>query len=307
MRTCAHVYTLNYDVALETALDETNVPWTTGFETYHLPQRHGDHLRWKRGQVGFFNPSALDDPSIRVKILKLHGSHRWAVATGGAEGGFSSASVVELSPSLYARALRDAINVKKPLRLKVTLPVGKDAVSDFFLEFGPGRLGGAASFGLTHRTTTPLLILADENKARWSQPYRELHSRFDLSLIASGVLIVIGYGWGDVYLNERIGEAFLRGAGEGLMAIISVSRSEPPISRLFPPGLYLDAKWLVDRRISAVHSPRMMFWVKGSTAVALRGEPCEVFTAQVHGGTTRFDGPVEMTLQDGPDPNRWTG
>lgn len=52
------IYTLNYDLCLEHALEYTNTPFTTGF------------------REGKWDPTEFDDPE-KVSIVKLHGSFGW--------------------------------------------------------------------------------------------------------------------------------------------------------------------------------------------------------------------------------------
>jgi hypothetical protein len=285
-RNRAHLYTLNYDVAVESALHNGKVSWTTGFTS------------GEKGEIGFFDPSSFDDSGTRIAIFKLHGSHRWAVAKGATKVGFGQSLVVELPLPRYFRIARNAARLRRPQHFRVTLHSGNLAASRV-LRLDPARLGGAASFGGTDFETTPLLIFADENKARWSQPYRTLHNRFDSSLHASGVLIVIGYGWGDAYLNERIGEAF--SLDRGLAAIVSVSTGEPPYRRLLAQDCYLASDWLVDTILPALHGPKVVFWVRSSAREALTGKRCQVFTLRRRVSDSesfRFEKLREKTLSE---------
>lgn len=152
------LYTLNHDLILETVL--LSAP---GFATSAGGQPLVDGF--SRGEEGFrwWNPRAFDDPAARVRLLKLHGSLDWWLA---------STSLGPPWPPLFAPEF--AVHADSPVL--------------------PTRLGSPLG---------PVLLVGRFNKAmeQTHGVFLELLSRFQRGLRRTNTLVAVGYGFGDTPIN----------------------------------------------------------------------------------------------------------
>jgi hypothetical protein len=159
-----HVFTLNYDCALEWVLESAKIRFTTGF----LPH---------------WSPASFDEkiPSTtRVNIYKLHGSISWYPAVFRPDKPRSI-------PNRRTYEHYDKFH---------EIPVWR-------FEDPSERLGkeNVIASLLVQR---PLIVLADMNKVKLIPPFRELWNRLADVLERAKTLIAVGYSWRDEHVNEIV-------------------------------------------------------------------------------------------------------
>lgn len=173
------IFTLNYDLSIETVLAESSISYSTGFrraagihETYLAPgleywpggyQLHemaAEYRLFSSGMsVGYFDQSA-DGESADVQLIKIHGSVDW----------FRIAS-----PPIYEGGLKLAL--EDPIVRTDQWP----------------SEGGLC-----------MMIAGRDGKERLETPFSALLRRFYLGLQHADILVIIGYSFSDKHINNQI-------------------------------------------------------------------------------------------------------
>lgn len=168
------VFTLNYDLCVETALTEGEIPFTCGF----------DNRGWS---ADLFN-----QPDIKIKIYKLHGSLDW---------------------------YRDEED--RAIYSTYSPPEGRRPVAD----------------------PPPLLIFGTPYKLTPTDPFLYLSYTFSEMVKARTVIVIIGYGFGDDYVNQIILQGLSRDSRKRL---IVVGRNKVGAELLFRERFAQEAEIFLD-------------------------------------------------------------
>jgi len=149
------LFTLNYDLCIETALSRAHKPFANGFD-----------------ERGVWSPASYDVPTS-IRLYKLHGSLDWA------------------DDEIYGLC-----SLQFPRHESAETIQGDDA--------------------------RPLLIFGTAHKLSAREPFLTLAYHFSQQVLQTKILAVIGYSFGDEYINQIIEQGVKR---NGNLRIIVVSPS----------------------------------------------------------------------------------
>ena len=192
-RTFEHidVFTLNYDLCLETALKTAEVGFTCGFTS----------TGW--------NTDEFSKPDLKVRIYKLHGSLDWYTD-------------VE-DRTIYS-----------------TLCPPQDRVPAYDLN--------------------PLLIFGAGNKMKSVDPFLHLSYTFAERVKSANIVTVVGYAFGDDYVNDILLQGFHR---DSRKRMVVVGRNKARAEEMYRKGL-AEGATLID-------AGRVRFVSEGADEALLRG------------------------------------
>ncbi|MBI2267674.1 MAG: SIR2 family protein [Armatimonadetes bacterium] len=165
------LFTLNHDTVLEQYLSQDTIQFTDGFgEPVH--------------DVRYWDPNLLENPSIKVRVLKLHGSVNWfRLRPDG--GGWSEESI--------------GISLKgDPDHTK-----SREGLRQLSVEGRPKLLVGTFNKMLSYI----------------SGIHMDLHAQFHRSLPRIKGLVVCGYSFGDRGINTRIIEWMYAGPDRNMTIV----------------------------------------------------------------------------------------
>ncbi len=146
------IFTLNYDLCLETALEYQDFPYTTGFDR------------------GLWTTSSFQSAD-HVRVYKLHGSFGWI-----------------RDPQTQLLYDRDSALERKDVIF----------LSD---------------------DTPDEIVFATENKMRALQPYLWMIHQFSEAIAVSKYVLVVGYSFGDEYVNQIVGQAMALDPSKRLLVV----------------------------------------------------------------------------------------
>jgi len=180
------VFTLNYDLAVEMACGDRHIPCWTGYV------REGDESdlltlmfnAWDDPlfPIRSFNPRALTNGGVH--LFKLHGSVNWGVMKREESEPAEFSNVVGVMRRVFLSRPYPFSWMKKR-----SLPA--DARREgFYLDSLTGPMKG--------------MIFGTRAKAPPYPPFINLQEAFNVAVGRAKALIVVGYGWNDPYINERI-------------------------------------------------------------------------------------------------------
>lgn len=142
------VFTLNYDRCVEVALENGEVPFTTGFTT------------------NGWDATQFQMPEFQVRIYKLHGSLDWF----------------------------------------------REDEAIYSAQFPPGGMEVASDY-------EPVLIFGQLNKLQPTDPFLYLSHTFSERVKAAKVVVTVGYGYGDGYINDIVQQGFSKDARKRLIVV----------------------------------------------------------------------------------------
>lgn len=167
-----NVFTLNYDLSVETAFEAQigNGVWT-GFDN---PPGEVEPSRLR-----IWDSSGFENPGIR--LYKLHGSVNWGVAKqkAGDEPPLTQLTAAPV-PLFEPRSSGYSWGHESWVPMEVRESVG------YYLDPW-GRIGG--------------MIFGGNDKLASYPPFPFLQSELARSIEEAAIIVVVGYSWGDEYLN----------------------------------------------------------------------------------------------------------
>ncbi|MDP3445770.1 MAG: hypothetical protein Q8T08_23155, partial [Ignavibacteria bacterium] len=165
------VFSLNYDLSIEKSCDTTSVNCWTGFDEYRNMEPT-PYLYW--------DPNLFGNPGIN--LYKLHGSLNWGVMKPRKNMVAPLTNIVGIRPYLMGN---------KPFSFgrESWLPAEDKKRTGFYLDSWSNLRG---------------MIFGVRDKLVGYEPFLFLQSEFNKALALTNVLVVIGYGWNDPYINLRI-------------------------------------------------------------------------------------------------------
>ncbi len=161
------VFTLNYDLAVETACLQAGIPWTTGFRYNEV----NDPLSRQTYLEGEWFPSEFDDPQYRVKLYKLHGSLSWYRNIFQHRNG-------DLQVNEYYSTRWDSIYNFD------------EATKQQYLDF--------------INANPPTLLFAGSTKLPGFDPYVTLFAQFIEKISHAKILVIIGCQWHSEHLLSKL-------------------------------------------------------------------------------------------------------
>ncbi len=191
------IFTLNYDLAVEQALGELRIPFTTGFA-----RSSEGTSRW--------SPSEFERRDLEVRLFKLHGSVNWArlVAFPPPRRDAEPSAATERATEEYLRSYPDVIEIDPHSREWIKPP-----------------LQTAGYVGQMNFGTRKELLYA-------SGHFNVLFNHFLHGLSKARVIVIVGYSFGDLSINALIEEALVR--RNGALQSIVVTPSRYPVEDRFP-------------------------------------------------------------------------
>lgn len=171
------VFTLNYDLSVEQALERW--PYWTGFDKYA-----GERQVWLDWNSDGFR-------EFGVRLYKLHGSVNWGVSkhTRASKTALDELSAV---PVKWYRANQRVYPKRRDYAF-----VPDDIFREMRWYLEPwGRFSG--------------MIFGGNNKLAAYAPFPFLHNALIECLEKPAIIVVIGYGWADQYLNALLERQYTR-------------------------------------------------------------------------------------------------
>ena len=199
-----HSFTLNHDTVLERALSAASIQFNDGF---------GESIEGVR----YWEPTYFERPSLRVDLLKVHGSINWF-----------SFPPNEMAPGIES--------------------IGIPESWDFWHTSSPtGQLQWP-------REGTPEILLGTFNKmlAYTSRVYADIYFHFRRFLSGSTRLVISGYGFGDKAINTQIIE-WLHLSPDRQILLIDPTPGEIPDRARYAISKNLGA-WIAQRRLVIIRS-----------------------------------------------------
>lgn len=185
------VFTLNYDLTVEDACRNQGIPFTTGF---------GDNDTLSEGVIAWWNPSLFAGRT--VSLYKLHGSVNWGeLANRRTAPTKNSNEIVAIRRELFRQMYRP-------------FSYGKDR----WLRYVPRSLRPEGFYVNAFGSVRGMIFGVRDKSASYS-PYIDMQLSFNEAIKKAMMLVVLGYGWQDEYLNERLRYEWQRG-----MFIVDVCR-----------------------------------------------------------------------------------
>jgi hypothetical protein len=156
-------------------------------------------------------------PNHAVELLKLHGSLGWFTIEEGA-GDIGNRSDLRQN-SVYA-------HMRLPIDVMARAGNDDDNVQDLAVG-GPSDLAMQSAEGWTSRRAgaiwlRPSMVFARATKLHSDALWIDLFGRFSLGLGQAKNVLVVGYSWGDVHINDMLLNALAQG-----ITLIDVSRGCP--------------------------------------------------------------------------------
>jgi hypothetical protein len=193
------IFTLNYDLILELALRDQEVPFTTGFlrKLAFVPIGYE-----RRGYVGRpWHPREFGRHVIRIH--KLHGSFGWLITKGASptcldENAFEDREQADDSWLTRATDIGGSKQASFDEKAAAVAEQSRTIVGDFFRELaarGPVEL---------FRPRPTHLIFGVREKLMPHPPFSVLWQRFLRALATVDTAVVIGYSFGDSHVNELL-------------------------------------------------------------------------------------------------------
>jgi hypothetical protein len=196
------LFTLNYDMSLETAFDKNGVSYTTGFV------RRGNELP-------LWEPLQFSEKSIDARVFKLHGSINWGLHLLYPPPPIKSGATVDTALAT------DYYLTNYPQRVEFDpFPIGPVEP--------PYRKKGMVSF-MNFGTRKELLYA--------ESIFTILFGHFLESLNTSRICIICGYSFGDERINKILEEAVVSRQGKLQLVVVDPNvfriEDETPVLRKF--------------------------------------------------------------------------
>ena len=182
------VFTLNYDLSLETAFGNMGIKCTTGY-------------RKRDKGLPIWDPEEFDNPLFDARIFKLHGSINW--------GEFFTCP----PPSLNAAATSDSHEAAERYIANYPERVEFDPYPVDLVE-PPDQKQGMVST-MNFGTRKEVLYASSQ--------FTVLFNHFLNGLTSAGVIVVAGYSFSDERINEAIEEAVVNRKGNLHVIVVNPS------------------------------------------------------------------------------------
>jgi hypothetical protein len=183
------VFTLNYDLALETALDDVGIPYTVGFK-----DRGG-------AQLAVWAPDEFERSEYAVRLFKLHGSLDWGQY------------FVYSPPRPNDQATGDVIRHAE--RYLAHYPE--------LVRFSPWASGRVLPPDRQNSMVSVMNFGTRKEVLYASRQYTTLFGHFLASLARASICVVAGYSFRDERVNRLVEEAVV--ARNGSLRLVVVNRS----------------------------------------------------------------------------------
>ena len=201
------LFTLNYDLSLETALSNLRIAFTTGY-------------RKRDKGLPVWDPSEFDKQLFDARIFKLHGSINW--------GEFFTYP----PPPANAGATRDSHQAAESYLANYPERVAFDPYPIGLVE-PPDRREGMVST-MNFGTRKEVLYASSQ--------FTVLFNHFLEGLTSAGVIVMAGYSFSDERINKTIEEALVNRKGD--LHVIVVNPSLFRIERNYPVlRKFMELKW----------------------------------------------------------------